>query len=76
VTAAGSPPVLVIGNTGDAATPYQQAVDVAATLADGHLLTLESGGHAAYGQSECVSDAEDAYFVDLVVPEEGATCTN
>ena len=27
VTAAGAPPILVVGNTGDAATPYENAVD-------------------------------------------------
>jgi pimeloyl-ACP methyl ester carboxylesterase len=74
ITAPGSPPILVIGTTGDAATPYQQAVDVAKTLQNGHLLTFNGDGHAAYGQSTCAADAEAAYFVDLTVPSEGATC--
>ena len=74
VTAPGSPPVLVIGNTGDAATPYQQAVDVADNLADGHLLTLEANGHVGSGRSTCVDDASTAYLIDLTLPEEGTTC--
>ena len=28
VTRPGAPPILVVGNTGDAATPYDNAVDV------------------------------------------------
>jgi pimeloyl-ACP methyl ester carboxylesterase len=76
VTAPDSPPILVVGNTRDAATPYQQAVDVANTLVNGHLLTFDSAGHAAYGQSACVDKAEQAYFVDLTLPSEGATCSD
>jgi len=76
VTAPASPPILVVGNTRDAATPYQQAVDVAKTLANGHLLTFDSAGHAAYGQSQCVARAEEKYFIDLAVPSSGATCSN
>ncbi len=74
VTAPGSPAVLVIGNTGDAATPYQQAVDVAANLEDGHLLTLDATGHVGSGRSACVDDASTAYLIDLTLPAEGTTC--
>lgn len=74
VTAPGSPPVLVIGNTGDAATPYEQAVDVAENLEDGHLLTLEATGHVGSGRSTCVDDASTAYLIDLVLPPESTVC--
>jgi pimeloyl-ACP methyl ester carboxylesterase len=76
VTAPGAPPILVIGTTGDAATPFQQAVDVAATLRNGRLLTFDGSGHAAYGKSICAADAEAAYFVDLTLPSVGTVCTN
>lgn len=75
VTAPGAPPILVIGTTGDAATPYQQAVDVAATLQNGRLLTFDGSGHAAYGKSTCAANTEAAYFVDLTLPPEGKICT-
>lgn len=75
VTAPGSPAVLVIGTTGDAATPYQQAVDVAENLEDGHLLTLDAVGHVGSGRSTCVDDASAAYLIDLTLPAEGTTCT-
>jgi hypothetical protein len=76
VTAPDAPPILVVGNTGDAATPYQQAVDVAKTLAHGRLLTFDSTGHAAYGRSQCAAAAEAAYFTDLTLPDDGTVCTD
>ncbi|MEY2449736.1 MAG: hypothetical protein QOH79_3212 [Acidimicrobiaceae bacterium] len=76
VVASGAPPILVIGTTGDAATPYEQAVNVAATLHSGRLLTFEGSGHAAYGKSTCAADAEAAYFTDLTLPPEGKVCSN
>ena len=76
VTAPEAPPMLVIGTTGDPATPYEQAVRVAQTLAHGRLLTFVADRHAAYGASTCAANAEAAYFVDLQLPAEGTTCTN
>jgi pimeloyl-ACP methyl ester carboxylesterase len=75
VTGVGGPPVLVVGNTGDAATPYQQAVDVAKTLVNGRLVTFDATGHTALGRSQCVADAEAKYFVDLTLPPDGTVCS-
>ena len=74
VVAEGSGPVLVIGTTGDPATPLANSEAVAATLADGHLLVFDGEGHTAYGSSRCVQDAVAAYLVAGVVPEDGARC--
>lgn len=74
VEADGAPPILVIGSTGDAATPYASAVQVARTLASGVLLRVELAGHVAIGDSDCATDAATRYLVDLVVPEPGASC--
>jgi pimeloyl-ACP methyl ester carboxylesterase len=74
VTAAGAPPILVIGNTGDAATPFEQAQRVAETLESGVLLTYEGEGHTSYGSSACVDDAVSAYLLDLAPPAEGTVC--
>ena len=76
VRAPDAPPMLVVGTTGDPATPYEQAQDVATTLAHGRLLTFVGDRHAAYGASRCVADAEATYFVDLQLPPEGTTCNN
>ena len=74
VTADGAPPILVIGSTGDAATPYDQAVRVARTLRSGRLLTVEIEGHVALGDSPCAADAATRYLIDLTVPDPDVRC--
>jgi pimeloyl-ACP methyl ester carboxylesterase len=74
VLAEGSPPILVVGTTGDPATPVEQAERVAEGLADGHLLVLEGEGHVAFGRSACVQDAVERYLIRGEVPPEGARC--
>jgi pimeloyl-ACP methyl ester carboxylesterase len=74
VTADGTPPILVIGSTGDAATPYETAVAVADDLASGVLLTVELDGHVALGDSECATQHATRYLVDLAVPAAGTRC--
>lgn len=74
VVAEGSGPVLVIGTTGDPATPIENSESVAATLANGHLIVFDGEGHTAYFTSQCVADAVADYFLDGTVPEDGLTC--
>jgi pimeloyl-ACP methyl ester carboxylesterase len=75
VVAGDGPPVLVIGNNGDAVTPYPQAVKVADTLAHGRLLTLDATGHTALGRSGCIDEAEATYLIDLKLPSPGTVCS-
>lgn len=73
--AAGSNPIIVIGTTGDPATPYQSSVNLAEQLDNGSLITWEGEGHTAYGSAgSCVDDAVDNYFINGEVPEDGLTC--
>jgi pimeloyl-ACP methyl ester carboxylesterase len=73
--APGAPPILVIGNTGDPATPYKWAVAVSQELEFGVLLTNDAEGHTAYRMgSGCVDDVVNAYLLDLTPPDEGKTC--
>ncbi|GHF71519.1 proteinase [Kitasatospora xanthocidica] len=75
VEADGVPPVLVIGTTGDAATPYEDAKSLASQLPGGMLLTYRGLGHTAYGRgSACVTDAVDDYLVRLTPLPAGTTC--
>jgi len=74
IAAHGAPPILVVGNTGDAATPYEQAVKVAGNLEQGVLLTFEGEGHTSYGKSDCVDGAVSSYLVDLSVPAPDTVC--
>jgi hypothetical protein len=72
--AKGAPPILVVGTTGDPATPYAWAVSLADQLESGVLLTLDAHGHTAFGKSTCIASAVTDYLVNLTVPAEGTTC--
>jgi pimeloyl-ACP methyl ester carboxylesterase len=75
--AAGAPPIMVIGGTGDPATPYKWAVSVADELQSGFLVTRDAEGHTAYRQGDsCIDDAVNDYLADLTIPPEGLTCGN
>ena len=74
--ATGSAPIVVVGTTGDPATPYWEAQNLAnKILANGHLITYNGEGHTAYGRSNsCVVDAVDAYLVNGTVPTKDPNC--
>ncbi|MGY0069631.1 alpha/beta hydrolase [Streptomyces sp. QTS137] len=78
VSAPGAAPVLVIGNTGDPATPYEGARRMADELGEGvgTVLTWKGEGHGAYGSgSDCVDSTVNAYLLDGTVPEDGKVCS-
>jgi pimeloyl-ACP methyl ester carboxylesterase len=72
--AAGAPPIVVVGTTGDPATPYENTAELAKMLGTGHVLTWEGEGHTAYPATACIVDAVDDYLIDLTVPREGLRC--
>jgi pimeloyl-ACP methyl ester carboxylesterase len=74
VVAEGAGPVVVIGTTGDAATPLPQAEAAAAGLADGRLIVYDGPGHTAYLSSDCVQDHVDAFLLDGIAPPDGTRC--
>ncbi|MFJ5278057.1 alpha/beta hydrolase [Streptomyces parvulus] len=78
VSAPGAAPILVVGNTGDPATPYEGARRMADELGGdvGVMLTWKGEGHGAYGSgSDCVDSAVDAYLLKGTVPEDGRVCS-
>ncbi len=72
----GAAPILVIGNTGDPATPYDWSVALADSLSSAVLFTVEAEGHTAFLTIECVNPIVSAYLIDLQVPDEGASCSD
>ncbi len=75
IAAAGAGPILVIGTTGDPATPYSWAQALAEQLDSGVLVTWEGEGHTAYGRAnDCLMSTVDDYFVDGKVPAAGTSC--
>jgi pimeloyl-ACP methyl ester carboxylesterase len=75
ITAAGAPPILVVGTTRDPATPYRWAQALAKDLASGVLLGWNGDGHTAYGEgSACVDTIVNDYLISLRVPRSGTVC--
>jgi pimeloyl-ACP methyl ester carboxylesterase len=77
VSAPGSAPILVIGNTGDPATPYEGARKMVGALGAGVgvELTYKGQGHGAYGSGNgCVKAAVDGYLLTGKVPKPGTVC--
>lgn len=75
LTADGAAPILVVGSTGDPATPYEWAKALSSQLSSGHLLTREGSGHTAYTSgSSCIRKAVEAYLVTGTIPAERTVC--
>ena len=74
ITGEGTPPIIVIGNTGDSATPYEYAVDMADQLESGVLITYRGHGHLSYRRSACVRELVIGYLTKEKVPKDGAKC--
>ncbi|MEU9379169.1 alpha/beta hydrolase [Streptomyces sp. NPDC048255] len=78
VSAPGAAPILVIGNTGDPATPYEGARKMVERLGPGVgvELTYKGEGHGAYNSGDpCVQKAVNSYLLDGKVPAAGTVCT-
>ncbi|MFC9063946.1 alpha/beta hydrolase [Streptomyces harbinensis] len=70
--------ILLIGTTGDPATPYAGTTNMREALGEDKAveLTYEGEGHGAYNSgNSCVQDTVNAYLLDGKVPEDGKTCS-
>jgi hypothetical protein len=74
VTGKGAGPIIVIGTTGDAATPLASTRKMAAALEQGILLIVEANQHTGYGINDCINTAVDSYLINLTVPVSETTC--
>ena len=75
VTAAGAPPIVVVGTTRDPATPYPWAKSLAAQLESGRLVSRDGDGHTGFQQGNaCVDGAIEDYLVAGTVPRAGLSC--
>ncbi|MFH8732157.1 alpha/beta hydrolase [Streptomyces sp. NPDC017964] len=78
VSAPGAAPILVVGNTGDPATPYEGARRMADELGKGVgvELTWKGEGHGAYGSgSGCVDSTVNGYLLEGRIPRDGKVCS-
>ena len=76
-SATGAPTILVIGSTGDPATPYSQAQSLAnEILDDGFLMTYNGEGHTIYGQDvKCIDRVVDKFFLTGELPATDPNCS-
>jgi pimeloyl-ACP methyl ester carboxylesterase len=74
VTGDGAGPIVVIGTTGDAATPLASTRAMADTIEDGRLVVVTADQHTGYGVNECVDQVVHEYLVDLVAPPDETEC--
>ncbi|MFI1415711.1 alpha/beta hydrolase [Streptomyces sp. NPDC020707] len=77
VSAPGAAPILVVGNTGDPATPYEGAGKMADALGKGVgvELTYKGQGHGAYDSgNSCVRTAVNGYLLNGKVPPADTVC--
>ena len=75
ITADGADPILVVGTTGDPATPYEYAQALADQLASGVLVTYDGEGHTAYRKSNaCVDETVESFLIDGTVPAADPQC--
>lgn len=76
ITGKGAGPIVVVGTTGDAATPLESTRKMAKKLEQGILIVVSANQHTGYGANACVTKAVDGYLIDLVVPQNELTCGN
>ena len=68
-------PILIVGTTGDPATPYESAQALTKQLSSSVLLTRVGDGHTAYASGdECIDDHVDRYLISGKLPAKGTVC--
>jgi pimeloyl-ACP methyl ester carboxylesterase len=68
-----APPILLVGGTGDPATPLSHA-EAAAAQVPSRLLVVEMDSHVALGANACATDWIALHLLDGTLPDEGETC--
>jgi pimeloyl-ACP methyl ester carboxylesterase len=74
----GTPPVLVIGNTGDPNTPLIGARHLAAVFPAASVAIWKGWGHTwllSGSSDECMQHVVTAYLIDGTLPASGTRCT-
>lgn len=74
ITGKGAGPIVVVGTTGDAATPLASSRKMADTLEDGRLIVVTDNRHTGYGSNECVISAVDDYLITTKVSFKEKAC--
>jgi pimeloyl-ACP methyl ester carboxylesterase len=75
ITGAGAGPIVVIGTTGDPATPLASSRAMADALEDGRLVVVDANQHTGYRGEPCVQGIVHTYLLTLVAPDDGTNCS-
>jgi pimeloyl-ACP methyl ester carboxylesterase len=67
ITGKGAGPVVVIGTTGDAATPLESSRRMTSALEDGRLIVVTANRHTGYGENDCVTTTVNRYLLTASV---------
>lgn len=76
IHAPGTPPILLVTNTVDPATPLAWAREVHAALANSVLVTNVAGGHIFYEMGPCTKRVVDDFLISDTKPAPGTVCHN
>jgi hypothetical protein len=76
ITGAGAGPILVMGTTGDSATPLAGTRVMADSLEDGRLVVVTGNQHTGYSVNACAATTVEQYLIDPVghAPADGTEC--
>jgi pimeloyl-ACP methyl ester carboxylesterase len=74
ITGKGAGPIVVVGTTGDPATPLESTRKMAQGLEQGILIVVDANQHTGYGANNCVVKAVDDYLIKLTAPAKDLTC--
>jgi hypothetical protein len=69
-----APPILVVGTTGDPATPYRNTQRLASALGTGVVVTWQGEGHTAYPKTRCIRETVDHYLLAAEAPHSRVVC--
>jgi pimeloyl-ACP methyl ester carboxylesterase len=75
ITGDGAGPIVVVGTTGDPATPLESSRAMADALEDGRLVVVEAQEHTGYRGDACVRGLVHRYLLTLEAPEDGTACS-
>jgi pimeloyl-ACP methyl ester carboxylesterase len=69
--------IILIGTTGDPATPYEEAVETRKLMPGSILLTNRGDSHTSYNsQNSCIKSAVDNYILNDKLPDDYLMCEN
>jgi pimeloyl-ACP methyl ester carboxylesterase len=74
ISGKGAGPIVVVGTTGDPATPLDSTRKMALGLEQGILIVVDANQHTGYGANNCVVKAVDDYLIKLMVPANETLC--